>query len=286
MKKAFLLAAAAAIVLFPQPGKAHRADDKILLKDLRAAGDIFTVKDNMTMNLKAVVTGPDINIEKINNKNEEREYKEEVLAATAQGPTSALRFYITARDAEDGEGGPKKTTRSYEGKSVRLTRTGKTATATSSVTLKPEDVHELSEGFKNDDMSVFSDKPIGIGDSWTVPLSKLLGTSEDLPDGKATGTYTDIVQQGGHRCAHIHITANISQDLGGIVLSGELQGDTYFALDIHRTILLKLSGPLKMVGKQTAGGKTIEITGSGKIDAGISFTYAKVAGKAQPTAPK
>ncbi len=239
----------------------------------------------MLITIRMTATG--LNLDQTHITQANREYKEEVVAATPAASTNVLRSYSVARDVDTENGKSAKKVLSYEGKSVRLKRVNNVSSATISTgALSADDQKELITTLKGDDAGYFPEKPVALGDTWKQSLKKILGGSSDIPDGDANLTFLEFTQQNGHKCAHIQMKASVSQDLSGITLSGDLTGDLYFAVDINRTLQMDLDGPLKMNGKQTAGDKTIEINGTGKLHVSSHMLFLQVAGKPQVPATK
>jgi hypothetical protein len=255
--------------------------EKYLLKERPAVGDVFRVSDSMTMSMTVKVTSKSVNQEQNVSKVDKSEYKEDIVATDEHGPTNMLRSYTIAISQESDPGLPEKNTRhGYEGKTVRLVRTpaGKHATI-SEGKLTPADETELLGDLANKGSDELPAYAVAVGDSWVPDTKKMFG-EPTMVVSSAKATFAEITNFQGHKCARIVLNCTLGSDPAAMGLAGEITGEVLFALDINRVVSRKAEGPIKMENSVKANGETIEMHGAGKINAVMTLTYLRVAGKA------
>ena len=221
-------------------------------------------------------------------------YKESILAADTQGPSSVRRVYLTARaqDTKEMGGTPASTTQVLQGKTVlaqrkggKLVITSVTANGAKAVKLPAAALREITEDLQADAARYFPDRELSKGEEWSTPLpglEKILSTTSRM---ECNGRVEEESTFKGHPCVRVSVTADIAGKSSGGDVTLSLGGDIFYALDMQRIIQSKLSGPVTFKKTEMQGGMEIKLDGQGVLDYTDTVQYLQVAGKPAPGAP-
>jgi hypothetical protein len=272
--------------------QAPEAKKYLLKNEEYAVGDVSTVDLNSSIKMEMFVTPQgvaDATPRSFNLLQDEREkYTETVLAVGKDGITQLRRVYSVSRTQRKiGPDAPLKTVaRTYQGKTVTIKRVGEKVVVTlDKGKLAAADLKELQRRFGTDnDFKFFPDHEVGPGDEWAVDES-LLKRKFGAEQASLKAKFVDVVPFEGQPCAHITMNLQMVSKAGKDPLTWDIQGETYYALALGRTLSSKLSGPLNTKGTANSGGTALDIEGLGTGAFSHTQKWLKVGGKAPAPQP-
>lgn len=272
-------------------GTAAPEGQKQRLVDRYAAGDVHQVENTFSMAMDMVVSLPDGNASTIKFSSRERtSYREDVLAVDAQGPARLRRTYAVSRSADTDADGTKVNVSSLQGKTVTLRRVGQKVTVLArGGKISAEDRKSLTDELRNRPPKLFPDHAVAPGDEWEVDARDLMrsfATEGSLDRAVMKARFQDIVPFGGHQCARVHVTLELSgrPTPQPFEMTSTLSGYVYHALKIQRSVGADLTGPMTIRGHTESDGVQAEMKGDGTMTMKWGDRFLKVAGK--PVAAK
>lgn len=207
-------------------------------------------------------------------------YREKVTSADGNLPLEIVRVYTDAYtdDKLNSVKGIIKH-RSFEGKTVRITRDGKVGHVTmSSGKLAAGDAEELASVLAESASAMLPSHPVSVGDTWNPPLGSLVNAPMLSGKWNSRATLMEICTLRGHRCAHIALDLSlINGGTDGASMS-ELTGYIYVDLDEQRTVESGADGPF--VVSVVANG--VPIIAEANLSFHQTYDYQKIGGKAVP----
>lgn len=107
--------------------------------------------------------------------------------------------------------------------------------------------------FESDEF--YEDRPVAVGQSWTVPPERMAKALSDTMSGKVTGTmsckFERIEAFDGRQCAVIAIEMKVTgevPDQPGTTVTMDVKGTIFRALDLKYDAKVDLTGTMKMAG--------------------------------------
>jgi hypothetical protein len=214
-------------------------------------------------------------------------FSETVLAIDKDGASHVRRTYTIARRQDTVKpGGPVKiVVAGRQGKTITLLRKGgKVIVAAAKGKLTAPEIKNLQTQFKpGSDIKTFPDHEIAIGDEWTIENAEA-AKRQGLKSLILKCRLVELVPFQGRECAHVAVEMNMEADQNGFPLTWAMKGDLYHALDLQRSLSLKLSGPVEMKGSVKSNDLTIDLEGFGTGDFSLTQVWSKIAGKPLPPA--
>ena len=125
--------------------------------------------------------------------------------------------------------------------------------------------------FESDEF--YEDRPVAVGQSWTVPPERIAKAMSDSVSGNVTGAmkckFERIEAYDGRQCAVIAIEMKITGDLSdqpGTTMTMDLKGTIFRALDLNYDAKVDLTGTMTMEGPiPNPPGAKVEASGAIKI---------------------
>src|SRR5205085_4577179 len=94
----------------------------------------------------------------------------------------------------------------------------------------------------------FPDHEVAPGDEWEINSEKLATAfGKGVQKATAKARFEEVVESAGHPCAHVHLDLDVAAQPEGFpsLLTFQLSGDVYYAIDLQRTLTAALTGPLQ-----------------------------------------
>ena len=265
----------AALVLFLSAALPAVAAEKYELK-MKLDPDVgktvtVATKSDLKMSIKAIAPDGTVLVDEKENSSEDVMYSETTREKKGDRGSRFTRVYMTAKDTDNGTA----KNRPYAGRTVEFDREGEDNRVTvSGVELSKEQLDELisdlSERFGgNADDFLLPEKPVAVGESWTVdvePLVNELEAGDDFDVEKSSGTakLSRIYSRDGKRFGVIDADINLVTNA-----IGEMNLDKPTPLEFH----ISMDGALDGSSTQRSTKASGTLPAVMKIDRdGVSFT--------------
>ncbi len=267
-----------------------RAQDEPRKYDLKEnvfrAGDAYAREQVITMEMAVELReeGAPVALPGFTMVNRGREaFTDAVLKVDATGPTELRRIYQVAREAETGVPGQpdKVTTLPRQGKTLTFRRAGTKVTVTPSKgTLPAAELKKLREEWgDNSDVKFFPEKPVAVGEEWTVTSKPGEALAKGMDKLVAKGKLEEIVMFQGRECAKISVNVEMSGKAGELPMTISASGAVYHDLERQSSLSVDISGPASMSGKLKQNAGVIEMMGTGTFSLKETVRWSRVAGK-------
>lgn len=264
---------------------------KYLLKESPpAVGEVCVVErsEGETLEIYATPRGQEGLIpDPIKSERHLRErYVETVLALDKDGAVTQLqRAYRTARTQQTaGKLEPLKTVvHGRQGKTITLKRIGtKTVVSVAGGKLSAAETKELSLPLERAGVpNLLPEHEVGPEDEWDVEEARLV-RAFGMEHGSLKVRFIEVKPFRGHPCARLSLDLQLDGKTPKGTISWNVEGESYFALDLQRTLLLKFSGPVSTTGVGRYEGQIADLAGEGIGEFSLSRDLIK---KGKP-APK
>ena len=282
------LCCASVFALFVVSGSHVSAQERYRLQETYAAGDVSEIEVSTKYQFTTHAGVGGLELDK--NTHGERNHAklvERIMSVDAASHVDCYRVaYSIAHQVDITPEGDTGGDRSVLGKVITVRRTGDKVTITPDKgKIDDEDKAVLRSNMLNIERSEFSipDRDIPVGEEWPVDGQRFIRAFE-FPHGttaKGNAKFVGIVENQGHKCAHIHMAVKVNLLTPGLTgeTTNDLEGDLYHALDIHKTLSMYLNGPITLTAREKVNGFDVDITGSGSADVALSIDYKMLAGK-------
>lgn len=208
---------------------------------------------------------------------------EEVLAVRGSTVTKLRQRFLVARDiATDPDGNQSIETSSLQGKTFTIERKGgKVVISPASSKISIADRKQLSQALEQAYLSLLPNREAPVGEEWTITAKQVQILFPQARAGTLQARFQEVIPYAGRRCAHIRLSGELELAIDGLPAPARtlLTGDLYHALDLQRPVALEFAGPLTVDAQIEQEGRTISLTGEGRMTAKVTMQWQKASGK-------
>ncbi len=222
-------------------------DDKVVIKFAPKEGDVLTTVEKSKMEMKVEAQGQEMEVSNKGSKKTVVTY----VAVKDGKPTKKTEEFV--EDVEEvlhpGMMEPTIKEKDLHGKTVTIMeKDGKTVIeGADDVDEKAKKKLKLDETYAH----FYSDKAVGVGDSWEVKGEQLIKAmdDDDFNDGKMTFKVKEFKEVNKVRCAVLETKFELSgKSEQGFAITFKAEGELVVRLDRGYPVSLKLKGTVSMKG--------------------------------------
>ena len=249
------------------------AQQTYLLTEKTTVGDVSQCSQSYALTLVMRDTAKPMPALKMGETRQQK-YRTEVLAVDGAGHPSDVRVVYSAYVTDlHGPKGDKIKANALQGKTERVRLVKGDVLVQGENGVVDEASRQDLVTAMDPNLYLYPDHPIAIGAEWSPDKAGVERIFMGVKNVSIRGKFADIVPFGGYKCAHVHWKMSADMPAQGIDLKIKWEGDSYEALDIHRTLSLVLAGPTAMNDKQD----TMSATGTSGMN--VVSKWVKIAGK-------
>jgi hypothetical protein len=257
---------------------------KYLLKETAPVmGDVTVVErsEDETLEIYATPRGMEAQIPeptKFGRHLRER-FTETVLALDKEGQITQLQRVYTAARTQQTAGTldpPKNLVHGRQGKTVTLKRVnGKTVVTVANGKLSAAETRELARELDRAGvLNLFPDQEVSPDDEWDVEEARVV-KAFGMEHGTLKVHFIEVKPFRGHPCARLSLDLQLEGKDARGPISWNLEGTTFFAVDLQRTLYAKYSGPVSTMGVGKAEGHIADLAGEGIGEMTVSRNVIK-----------